>query len=304
MEKSQSDENQSNRGRTHPGHEHARHEQLPRVVRVVLLQQLQVGRRRGRADARFHPSLPVFHRVNRGDAVAPSTHRLLPPPSARGLLTARALRHVGDRGRAREHQRAGVLEPLPRRLQSGILGVPNARVPRGAGRDSAGGTLVAALARVLVVAQGVHRGPVVLGFDVQEPPGPPRGLGGLALDTFPRGRRGRFFRRDDLGEIEHAQASHVLAIAGDVREPLALVVGETIVVGGDGHGAWVSVASAPAPVQNSLRSDRAKTEESGEVPTPTCGDVWAPKIVGHEAVTLSMSEYPWKMRKAITVHNR
>ena len=50
-----------------------------------------------------------------------------------------------------------------------------------------------------------------------------------------------FLGRGNLGgEVHDAETRHVLAIAGDVREPLALVVGETIVVSGDGHVEWTA----------------------------------------------------------------
>ena len=124
----------------------------------------QVGRRRG-APTRFHPSAQSSTASSWGrrrpiDSPPPSSTERVAPHRA-------SPRHVCDRGRAREHQRAGVLEPLLDASKAASSSPKRSR-PRGRSRF-AGGTLVAVLARVLVVG-GVHRGPVVLGFDVQELP--------------------------------------------------------------------------------------------------------------------------------------
>ena len=63
---------------TYPGHEHAGDEQLPRVVRVVLLQQLQVGRRRRCTHPGANPSLPIVDCFNRRYLLKNTTSVYLP----------------------------------------------------------------------------------------------------------------------------------------------------------------------------------------------------------------------------------
>ena len=130
----------------------------------------------------------------------------LPRRSRISVVVVQLLRagHVTDG--AREHELAGILEPLAGGFQGGVLARPHADA--GGARGDAGGigvgiTLAALRARadVLVVGEGVHRGAVELGDHVANTRAASLAHRGLALHLRagarassvwdPRGRRSR-----------------------------------------------------------------------------------------------------------------
>ena len=215
---------------------------MPGVVRVVLLQELQIRRRRRRADPRTRPRLPVCHFVRRGDAVPPAADGFVAPL---GFVLRRV--HVGG-GDAAQHDVSRVLQPGARGRQRGILRVPHVLASPAGGTGGEGVRFVPRAAAfrsradgVFVIPERVDRRAVVFGRDVLHARAPPRALHGLALDAH-RGKLplglGFVHAAAHFGrELQDAETRHVLAVPRDVRQSLLLVLRQMIIIRGDGRRA-------------------------------------------------------------------
>ena len=217
-----------------------------------------------------------LRRARRGDAVAPAPSRFLAPFRVVVVQLLRA-GHVRG-GDAREHELAGILEPLAGGFQGGVLARPHADA--GGARGDAGGIGVGihlaalrARADVLVVGEGVHRGAVELGDHVANTRAASLAHRGLALHLRAGGALRRFGIRgacDLARERLDPEAGHVLAVSRDVRQALTLVLRQAIVEGGVRHGTRCVEGTV-----SEAASDDQKRADSDGVPT---GD-WAPSSI-------------------------
>ena len=196
----------------HSRHERARDEQHPRIVRIILLQQLQLARRRWRSQSRHRPRLPILHRVRPGRlfpiepprrvSTRHPPHPSVPPRSSLAwpIISREPPPTTPSTSRTRRSRR----RPCPRR--------------------SPWRPLASSLRALLLLLQRVDRRSIVRGLRSEHSRRSSRRDRRLARFLTPRrrrrGRRGRRCRHHISRELGDAQPRHVLAIASNVGETL------------------------------------------------------------------------------------